>query len=45
MPEQLVTRRWPSERWEDHLGEQLRRARTTEAPGSAGSRGLALHRD
>lgn len=30
MPEKLVTRRWSTERWEAHLGEQVRRARQLE---------------
>lgn len=31
MPTNLVTRRWPTERWEAHLGEQVRRARGLES--------------
>ncbi|WP_125099618.1 helix-turn-helix transcriptional regulator [Leucobacter chromiireducens] len=30
MPNNLVTRRWTTERWEAHLGEQVRRARRGE---------------
>ncbi|GAA1632627.1 helix-turn-helix transcriptional regulator [Leucobacter chromiireducens] len=30
MPEKLVTRRWTTERWEAHLGAQVRRARGQE---------------
>ena len=31
MPNKLVTRRWTTERWEVHIGEQVRRARSEEA--------------
>lgn len=30
MPNNLVKRRWTTERWEAHIGEQLRRARRAE---------------
>ncbi len=30
MPNNLVKRRWATERWEAHIGEQLRRARRDE---------------